>query len=57
VHGVGVDGELGDYLLRSRRLVAGLERAHPQGLVDLLGELEVGGDARRLVELELDRTV
>jgi len=54
MHGVRVDGQLGDDLLRGRQLVTRLQHAHPQGLMNLLCELQVGGDARRLVELELD---
>jgi hypothetical protein len=42
---VWVDGQPGDYLLRGRQPVARFEHAHPQGLVDLLHELQVGGDA------------
>jgi hypothetical protein len=54
MHRVRVDGQLGDNLLRGRQVVTPLEHAHPQGLMDLLHQLQVSGDARRLVELELD---
>ena len=53
-HGVGVDRQLRDDLLRRRQLVTGLEQSELQRLVDLLDELEVGGDARARVEVELD---
>jgi hypothetical protein len=54
--GVGVDGELGDDLLGGRQLVARLQDAYSESLVDLLDELHVGGDARPEVQLELDHT-
>jgi hypothetical protein len=57
VHRIRVDGQLGDDLLRGRQLVTRLQHPHPQGLVNLLYELHVGGDARRLVELELDHQI
>ena len=44
----------GDDLLRGRQPVARLQHPHPQELVDLLYELQVGSDARRFVELKLD---
>jgi hypothetical protein len=53
-HRVGVDRQLGDDLLRGRQPVARLQQAEPQGIADLLGQLEVGGDTRGGVELELD---
>ena len=53
-HRVRVDRQLGDDLLGGRQPVARLQQAEPQGLVDLLDQLQVGGDARGGVELELD---
>ena len=53
-HRVRVDGQFGDDLLGGRQLVTRLEHAQLQGLVDLLDQLEVGGDPRSGVELELD---
>ena len=53
-HRVRVDRQLGDHLLGGRQLVSGLEDAELQGLVDLLDQLQVGGDARSGIELEFD---
>ena len=53
-HGVGVDRQLGHHLLGGRQLVARLEEPELQRLMDLLDQLQVGGDARGGVELELD---
>ena len=53
-HRVRVDRQLGDHLLGRRQLVARLEQAELQGLMDLLDQLQVGRHARSGVELELD---
>ena len=51
----GLIASLGDDLLRGRQLVARLQQAQPQGIADLLDQLEVGGDTQGGVELELDQ--
>jgi hypothetical protein len=53
-HRVRVDGQLGHHLLGRRQLVARAEQPHPQRLVHLLHELQIGRDTRCLIELELD---
>jgi hypothetical protein len=53
-HGVRVDRELGDDLLGRGQAIAGLQRAQPQCVLDLMDELQVGGDARAAVETEID---
>ena len=53
-HRVGVDGQLADHLLDRRQLVAFPQQAQAEGLADLLDDLEVGGDARTTVQVELD---
>ena len=54
VHRVRVDRQLRDDLLRGRQLVARPQQAEPQRVMDLLDQLEVGGDTGAGVELELD---
>ena len=44
-HGIRVDRQLGDDLLGRRQLIARLKQAELQGLVNLLDQLQVGGDA------------
>ena len=51
---VGPNGAGKTTLLRRRQPVARLQHPQAQGLMNLLHELQVGGDARGLVELELD---
>ena len=53
-HRVRVDRQLGDDLLGGGQLVARLQEAEPQSVMDLLDQLEVGGDTGNGVELELD---
>ncbi len=53
---VRIDGELRHHLLGRRELVAGLQHAQPECLVDLLDQLEIRGHARPRVELELDHS-
>ncbi len=53
-HGIRVDGQLSDDLLGRRQLIARLEEAQLQGLVDLLDQLQIGGDSRSGVQLEFD---
>ncbi len=50
----GLIASLRDDLLGRRQLVARLEQAELQGLMHLLDQLQVGGDAGTGVELELD---
>ena len=52
---VRVDRQLGNYLLRRRQLVAWLQEAKTQGLMDLLDKLQIGRYAARCVELEFDQ--
>jgi hypothetical protein len=54
-HSVRVDGQQGDRVPDLGLLVAGFEVAQPQGVLDLVDELEVGRHAGRGVEPELDR--
>ncbi len=55
-HRVRVDRQPGDDLLGRRQLVTWLEKPELQGLMDLLDQLQVGGDAGSRVELELDHS-
>ena len=52
--GVGIDREAADHLLDGRELIAGMQDPEPHGLLDLLHELEIGGDARAGVQAKLD---
>ena len=52
--GVRVDREIGDDLAHRRQLVADVDRPQPQRLLDLLHDLQVGGDTGARVEVELD---
>ena len=54
-HRVRVDGQRGDHVPDLGQLVAGLEVAETQGVLDLVDELQVGRHARGGVEPELDR--
>jgi hypothetical protein len=51
---VRVDRQLGNDLLRRRQLVARLQEAKTQGLMDLLDKLQIGSYTARCVELEFD---
>jgi len=51
-HGVGVDGHLGHHLFDRRQLVADVQDSHPEGLLDLLDQLQVGGHPGVRVQLE-----
>ena len=53
-HGVRVDRQARDDLLDRRELVARMQDPEAQRLLDLLDDLEIGGDARASVEAELD---
>ena len=54
-HRVGVDGQRGDHVADLGKLVTGLEVAQPQGVLDLVHQLQKGRHARGGVEPELDR--
>ena len=52
--GVRIDGEIRDDFAHGRKLIADVERAESQRLLDLLHDLEVGGDTGAWVEMKLD---
>ena len=54
-HRVRVDRQRGDHVPDLGQLVAGLEIAQPQRVLDLLDELQVGRHARGRIQPELDR--
>jgi len=53
-HRVRIDRQLGDNLLSRRQLVARFEQAKLQGLMNLLDQLQIGGDTGSGVQLKLD---
>jgi hypothetical protein len=53
-HGIGVDGRRRDDLPHRGELVARIQQAHPQGLPDLLDDLQVRGYHRPAVDPEAD---
>ena len=54
-HRIRIDGQRGDYVLDLGQLIARLQIAEPQRVLDLLDKLQVGRHPRRRVEPELDR--
>jgi hypothetical protein len=54
-HGIRVDGQRGNHIPDLGQLVAGLEVAEPQRMLNLVDKLQVGRHARRRVQSELDR--
>lgn len=54
---VRVDGQIGDDVLHPREPVTGEQITEAESLLDLMDDLEIGGDTRGAVETEADRGV